>query len=321
MVRLSIDRIEAAVSHIDRVFLDTPQYICPGLSKALGCHILLKVETLNPIRCFKGRGTETVLSRLDSSAVLKSVVCASAGNLGQALAFSGKKRGFSVTVTASAAANPLKLERMKALGADVILVDGEIEAALGAAIDHSRETGAFLVEDSKNLDTCEGAGTIGLELSNLPFALDAVLISLGAGAMATGVGYAAKHRCPGTKLVCVQPQNAPALTRSFLAGRVVESGPPKTIADGVAGRYTIPEVLDDMLDIVDDAVLVSEESIIEAMRLLYEQSGSIVEPAAALGVASILESPERFRGQRVATVLCGSNVSPQDFENWALRQA
>ncbi|MEM7222055.1 MAG: pyridoxal-phosphate dependent enzyme [Pseudomonadota bacterium] len=321
MVRLSIERIESAVSNIDSVFLNTPQYICPHLSVALGCRVLLKVETINPIRCFKGRGTETVLSRLDSSAASKSVVCASAGNLGQALAFSAKKRGFGVTVTASAAANPLKLERMKALGAEVVLVDGEIEAALEAAIDHSNETGAVLVEDSKNLDTCEGAGTIGLELSNLPFALDTVLISLGAGAMASGVGYAVKSRRPDTKIVCVQPENAPALTRSFLAGRVVESGPPKTIADGVAGRYTIPEVLDDLLDIVDDAVLVSEDSIIAAMRLLYQCSGLVVEPAGALGVAFMLENPERFRGQCVATVLCGSNVAPDDFEKWVLHGA
>ena len=316
MVRLNIDRIEAAVSNIDRAFLDTPQYVCPGLSKVLGCDVVLKVETLNPVRCFKGRGTETVLHRLDRADTKKSVVCASAGNLGQALAYSGGKRGFEVTVTAAAAANPLKLERMRALGATVILVDGEIEAALEAAINFSRKTGAFLVEDSKNLDTCEGAATIGLELSKLPFGLDAVLISLGAGAMATGVGYALKQRCPSTKAVCVQPQEAPAMTRSFLAGRVVDSGPPATIADGVAGRYCIPEVLEDLLDIADEAFLVKEGRIIEAMGLLYRHCGLVVEPAAALGIAAILENPERFRGQCVATILCGSNVSPEDFARW-----
>lgn len=316
MARLSIDRIEAATYSIDSVFQNSPQYVCSGLSSALGCNVVLKVETLNPIRCFKGRGTETVLSRLDRNGGPKAVVCASAGNLGQALAYSGKKRGFDVTVTASSAANPLKLERMRAHGANVVLVDGQIEEALEAALAHSDKTGAFVVEDSKNLDTCEGAGTIGLELANLPIDLDAVLISLGAGAMATGIGFAIKNRRPGTKVICVQPVNAPALTRSFLAGHVVESGPPNTIADGVAGKYTIPEVLTDLLEVADDALLVKEESIIEGMRLLYEQSGLIVEPAAALGVACILENKERFKGACVATVLCGSNVSPNDFGNW-----
>jgi threonine dehydratase len=278
--------------------------------------LVLKVETLNPIRCFKGRGTETVLSRLDREGSPKAVVCASAGNLGQALAYSGRKRGFEVTVTASSAASPLKLKRMQALGANVILVNGQIEEALAVARAYSDKTGAFVVEDSKNLDTCEGAGTIGLELASLPTDVDAVLISLGAGAMATGVGFAIKNRRPATKVICVQPVNAPALTRSFRAGHVVESGPPDTIADGVAGRYTIPEVLTDLLEVADDAVLVKEESIIEGMRLLYGQSGLIVEPAAALGVACILENRERFKGACVATILCGSNVSPNDFENW-----
>ncbi len=316
MTRLNIDRIRTAVGHIDPVFKDTPQYVCPHLSKILGCRIVLKVETLNPVRCFKGRGTETVLAGLEAASGPRSVVCASAGNLGQALAYCGNNRGFDVTVTASASANPHKVERMKALGADVLLVDGQIEEALEAAIDHSARTGAFLVEDSKNLDTCEGAGTIGLELGRLPFPLDSVLISLGAGAMATGIGVAMKSHNPDTKVVCVQPQNAPALTRSYLAGKVVDSGPPDTIADGVAGRYTIPAVLADLIEIADDALLVKEDSIIEGMRLLYEHSGLIVEPAAALGVAYILENPDRFRGQTVATVLCGSNVAPNDFENW-----
>ncbi|WP_137044233.1 threonine/serine dehydratase [Pseudolabrys sp. FHR47] len=315
MTRLSVDRIKTAVHKIDGVFQNTPQYCCPHLSRVLGCRIVLKVETLNPVRCFKGRGTELVLANRQEAGGERAVVCASAGNLGQALAYCGNNRGFGVTVTASSAANPLKIERMKALGATVMLVEGQIEEALDAAIDHSRRTGAFLVEDSKNIDTCEGAGTIGLELASLP-SLDCVLVSLGAGAMATGIALAVKSSRPDTRVWTVQPQNAPALTRSYLAGAVVESGSPNTIADGVAGRYTIPEVLADMLEIIDDALLVEEASIVEAMKLLYRHSGLIVEPAGALGVASILENPERFRGKTVATVLCGSNVAPMDFENW-----
>ncbi|KMK64656.1 threonine/serine dehydratase [Puniceibacterium sp. IMCC21224] len=320
MTRLNIKRIEDAAKHIDAVFQNTPQYLCPHLSKALGCGVVLKVETLNPVRCFKGRGTETVLANLKATNGPKSVVCASAGNLGQALAYCGSNRGFDVTVTVSSTANPLKIERMKALGATVVLVEGQIEEALNVAIEHSQKTGAFLVEDSKNIDTCEGAGTIGLELANLPISLDSVLISLGAGAMATGIGFALKSRHPDTRVLCVQPQNAPALSRSYLAGEVVDSGPPNTIADGVAGRYTIPDVLTDMLEIVDDALLVKEDSIIEGMRLLYECSGLVVEPAAALGVACILENPDRFRGQTIATVLCGANVAPRDFENWVINR-
>jgi len=207
---------------------------------------------------------------------------------------------------------------MRSLGAEVLLVDGQIVEAIEAAINHSNETGAFLVEDSKNFDTCEGAATIGLELSMLPFELDTVLVSLGAGAMATGIGFAIKNRTQRTKVICVQPENAPAMTRSFQAGQVVESDTPNTIADGVAGRYCIPEVLTDLINVADEALLVKEESIIEGMRLLYEYSDLIVEPAGALGVACILENQDLFKGQCVASVLCGSNVSPNNFENWVL---
>ncbi len=312
-MRLDIKRIEAAVGKIDPVFLNSPQYVCESLSRALDCRVVLKIETMNPIRCFKGRGVETALSGLSGKGPRK-VVCASAGNLGQALAYSGRLRDLAVTVTASSKANQSKIERMKALNADVILVDGAIEEALAAAADFSARTGAFLIEDSKNIGTCEGAGTIGLELAAFSPSLDAVLISLGAGAMATGIGLAMRHHRPAIEVLTVQPKQAPGMTLSFRAGHVVDAGPPDTIADGVAGRYVLPEVLDDLRDVTTDAFLVSEDSIRDGMRLLYRCSGLIVEPAAALGIAAILENRGRFRGMTVATVLCGGNISTTDFE-------
>jgi threonine dehydratase len=315
-VRLDLARILLARTQINPIFLDTPQYECEPLGEALGCRLILKVETLNPVRSFKGRGTETVLTRLQEREATDAVVCASAGNLGQALAFGGRLRGIAVTVVASSAANPLKIERMKALGANVILVDGEIEAALETATQYATETGAFLVEDSKDLDTCEGAATIGVELSDLPGELDSVVISLGAGAMASGVGLALKSLRKGTEIICVQPENAPAMTLALRAGQPIEVGMPNTIADGVAGRYVIPDVLDDLSSVVDDSVLVTEGTIVEAMRLLYVHAGLVVEPAAALGVASILQGRGRFDGKSVATILCGSNVTPTDFDRW-----
>ncbi|TDU83748.1 threonine dehydratase [Kribbella voronezhensis] len=315
-MRLELGRVLAARGEIDPVFVNTPQYECGPLSDALGCRVVVKVETLNPVRCFKGRGTETVLARLEAEGEVDAVVCASAGNLGQALAFSARRRGMKVTVVASSAANPLKIERMRALGADVMLVDGEIEAALETAERYAAGTGAFLVQDSLDIGTCEGAATIGVELSELPGDLDAVLISLGAGAMASGVGFALKNLRKTAEVICVQPEQAPAMTLALRAGRPVEVGRPTTIADGVAGRYVIPEVLEDLSSVADDAVLVSEEAIVEGMRLLYLHAGLVVEPAAALGVAAILEGRGRFDGRTVATILCGSNVTPTDFARW-----
>ncbi len=147
---------------------------------------------------------------------------------------------------------------------------------------------------------------------------DAVLIALGGGAMATGVGHVLKTLSPEVEVICVQPTGAPAMTRSWHERRVVTTESTDTIADGVAGRFPIPEVLDDLLTVADDAVLVHESSIVAGMRMLLEHTGLIVEPSAALGVAAVLEDRDRFAGRHVVTVICGSNVDLDAYHRWVL---
>jgi len=318
--RLDLNRIRSAIPRIAPVFRNTPQYACPALGEALDCELIVKLETANPVRCFKGRGAETVMARLTDNPGSRSVVCASIGNLGLALAYSGQSRGIAVTVVAGASANPYKLERIRALGATVRIVDGDFDDARHLARQIADSEGAFLIEDSENLDTCEGAGTIGLELIKDGGPVDAVLISLGGGAMATGVGYVFKCLAPTVEIVCVQPKGAPAMALSWRAKSVVETERIDTIADGVAGRCPIPTVLDDLLAVADHVPLVEEHSIIVGMRMLYRHAGLIVEPSAALGVAAILEDRARYRGKRVVTIICGSNVVPTDFERWVIKQ-
>jgi threonine dehydratase len=316
-VRLRLDRVRAAVGEIDRAFLDTPALPCAPLGEALGCSVTLKVETLNPVRSFKGRGTETVAAAARESGASR-VVCASAGNLGQALAYNGRRRGLEVTVVAASTASPLKLRQIAAFGADV-RVDGEdIEDARLLARELAAADGAYLVEDSLDLATCEGAATIGLELVRDDPALDVLLVALGGGAMASGVGYVVRELADDAEVIGIQPVGAPAMALSWRRRTVVETDRIATIADGVAGRCPIPEVLDDLLVVLDDVMLVREESIKAGMRMLYEHAGLVVEPSAALGIAAILEEPDRFAGRRVTTILCGSNVGPDDFARWVL---
>lgn len=318
--RLDLDRIRSAIAKIAPVFRNTPQFACPALGEALDCELIVKLETANPVRSFKARGTETVMARLAESTVAISAVCASAGNLGLAMAYSGQRRGISVTVVAGAGANPVKLNRIRALGATVRIVGGDIEDARHLARQMADIEGAFLVEDSENLDTCEGAGTIGIELVEGAGRLDVVLVALGGGAMATGVGYVFKRLAPEVEIVCVQPRGAPAMALSWRAKSVVETDRIETIADGVAGRRPIPAVLDDLLAVADHVPLVEEQSIIAGMRMLYRHAGLVVEPSAALGVAAILEDRSRYRGKRVVTIICGGNVVPADFERWVFKQ-
>lgn len=319
-VRLELDRVRAAVDEIDQVFLDTPALACPPLSQALGCSVTLKVETLNPVRSFKGRGTEMAVAAASDQGAGR-VVCASAGNLGQALAYSGSRRGLEVTVVAARTANPFKLRQIAAFGADIRLDGQDIEDARLLAREIAQPDGIYLVEDSLDLATCEGAGTIGLELVRDDPRLDVVLVAVGGGAMASGVGYAVRSLADHAKVIGVQPLGAPAMALSWRQRTVVETDRIDTIADGVAGRCPLAEVLDDLLVVLDDVVLVREDSIKAGMRVLYEQAGLVVEPSAALGVAAVLEQPERFAGQHVTTILCGSNVSPVDFARWVLEPA
>ncbi|MFJ8140165.1 threonine/serine dehydratase [Streptomyces sp. NPDC096013] len=331
--RLDIDRIRAARRVIDPVFLGTPLYRCEALEPGLGCAVSVKLETANPVRSFKGRGTEVVASLLAERGP-RAVVCASAGNLGQALAWSGRGRGLDVTVVASRFATAAKLDRIRALGARLELVDGDHELARERAAAVARYEGVRLVEDSLDLETCEGAATIGLELVEAlgqvewaewtepveladtarPF--DTVLVALGGGALATGVGHVMKALAPGVEVICVQPSGAPAMTRSWHARRVVTTDSTDTIADGVAGRYPIPAVLDDLLLVADDAVLVREASIVAGMRMLHDHAGLVVEPSAALGIAAVLEDRDRFAGRHVVTVVCGSNVDADAYRRW-----
>ncbi|MFJ3747103.1 threonine ammonia-lyase [Streptomyces albidoflavus] len=313
--RLDTGRILAARQLIDPVFLDTPFYRCEALEPRLGCAVNIKLETANPVRSFKGRGTEVVASLL-ADAGRRAVVCASAGNLGQALAWSGRTRGVDVTVVASRGATTAKLDRIRALGATLELVDGDHESARERAASLARNAGIRLLEDSLDLETCEGAGTIGWELVNSGPPFDTVVLALGGGALATGVGHVLKELAPHVEVVCVQALGAPALAHSWHRRRVVTTASADTIADGVAGRFPIPAVLEDLLLVADDVVLVREESIVAGMRLLLHHAGLVVEPSAALGVAALLEDRDRFAGRSVATVVCGSNVDMAAHRRW-----
>ena len=222
---------------------------------------------------------------------------------------------------AARTANPLKLRQIAAFGAEVRLEGDDIEDARLLAREIADADGAYLVEDSLDLATCEGAATIGLELVRDDPGLDIVLVALGGGAMASGVGYAVGSLAGHVEVIGIQPLGAPAMALSWRQGTVVETERIETIADGVAGRCPIPEVLDDLLVVLDDVVLVREDSIKAGMRALHEHAGLVVEPSAALGIAAVLEDPQRFAGRRVTTILCGSNVDPADFARWVLEPA
>lgn len=313
---LDIDRMLTARRLIDPIFLDTPLINQLSLDAALGFELWLKVETLNPIRSFKGRGTE--LFTATAPAPGDRLVCASAGNFGQGLARAAARRGHACTVFAAETANPLKIAAMRRLGAEVRLHGQDFDAAKEAARRHATETGARFVEDGLEPAIAEGAGTIGLELAEAGH-FDAVAVPLGNGALLAGVGAALRHAAPETRIVGVVAAGAPAMQRSLAAGRPIETPQADTIADGIAVRVPVPEALAVLEGRYDDIVAVSDADIIRAMRLALDHLGLVVEPAGAAGLAAMLADPETFRDRRCATVLCGSNVSLAQLQDWFAR--
>ncbi len=313
--RLSLAHIERAATVIDPVFRDSPQYDCEPLSQALGCRLTLKVETANPLRSFKGRGASFFLHEAASQLEDRLLVCATAGNWGQAMAYGCRARGRPLVVYTAKNANPLKLERMRAMGAELRLVGDDFDTAKQAARRFCEDTGAFFVEDGREASIAEGAGTIGLELLRGGAAFDAVLVPLGNGALLTGVGRWIKAHAPGTRVIGVCSEAADAMAVSWREGRVIERRDARTIADGIAVRLPVPEAVQDMQGCVDDVLLVSDDTIVRAIRLLHEHAGLVVEPAGAAGVAALIEHP-LLRGQRIATVLCGSNATPEQLAHW-----
>ena len=312
--RLSLGNLVEASTHIDPVFTNTPQYECEALSAELGTRLTLKVETVNPIRSFKGRGASYFVSKsVEAGRVLKEgFVCASAGNFGQALAYVCRTHNLPLTVFAAENANPLKVERMRALGADVRLQGADFDGAKSIGREWALSRRIAFIEDGREPWITEGAGTIGRELVSRDEAFDAVLVPLGNGALLNGVARFVKAATPSTEIIGVSALGAPAMERSWRngpGGALVETPTADTIADGVAVRVPIPEAVADMHGLVDDVVLVEDDVTRQAMLMIRQHTGIVAEPAGALGVAAILADPGRYAGRRIATILCGGNTT------------
>jgi threonine dehydratase len=314
--RLSLDEMAAAAETIDPVFLHTPQFISQPLSEELGLRLLVKIETLNPIRSFKGRGADFLMSRL--AAGEKHLVCASAGNFGQGLAYAARRRRVALDVFAATTANPLKIERMRALGARVLMAGRDFDEAKDAAKAHALRHGLRYIEDGREPAISEGAGTIAIELLRWPEPLDAVIVPLGNGALLSGVGTWCKAHSPATRIIGVCMTGAPAMEQSWRARQLIQTNSTRTIADGIAVRVPVPEALQDLQSVVDDVWLIEDDDLLPAMRQALSTLGVVLEPAGAAGLAAAMKQRDLLAGQTVATVLCGGNLTDEYRRRWLI---
>jgi threonine dehydratase len=296
---LALTRIEAAAGEIDPVFLDTPQFVSDPLSEKFRREVLVKVETLNPIGSFKGRGTSLLARELDPS---HTWVCETAGNFGQGLAYAGRSRGAPVHIFVGPDAPEGKVTRMRALGAEVVVDERPHSAAREYAAAGERR---YLVVDGLEPAIAEGAGTIGVELA-ATHPIDTAVIQLGDGALITGVARWLKSRLPQIRVVGVCASGAPAMARSFEAREPISVAGQGTIAGALAITDPVPESLERVLELVDEVVLVDDDDLRAAMALVADSMGVLVEPAGAAGIAALARHPDALIGERVAVLLTGA---------------
>ena len=311
---LSAARIGQARGLIDPVFLNMPLVSDPGLDRDLGVELHLKLELDNPIRSFKGRGTGFfVATDLPAGA---PVVAASAGNFGQGLAYNARRRGHAVTVFAARGANTAKIDAMRRFGAEVMVDGADFDEAKSLAQAHAERLGHVFVEDGAHPSIAEGAGTIAAEVTDALTDIHAFLVPLGNGALATGVGCWLKAASPNTKVIAVVAEGAACMALSWREGRIVTTERADTIGDGIAVRVPVPLALDCMAKTVDDILLVSDSDLLAAMSLIDARIGRRIEPAGVAGLAGLLRHRRDFTGQRVATVLCGDNLTNEQIAMW-----
>ena len=311
---LEPDAIRACHPGIDPAFTGSPQYVHPGLSARLGLPVVVKVETDNPIRSFKGRGTWVAVHRLAGQGRIgpdRPIVVASAGNFGQGIPYAARAVGVSTLVFASLYANAGKVTRMRTLGATVHQVGQDFDAAVTAARAYAGEHGGEFLVDGEDPSISAGAATMALEVTDAVEAgvlpeVAAAFVPVGNGALINGVGSWLKAVAPGCAVVGVQAEGAPAMTLSWRAGRAIDTPSVSTYADGIAARVSIPQAVELMAGRVDEMLLIPETALHDAQEELTTELGITVEGAAAASWAAALQRP--VEGGAALLIVTGSNV-------------
>ncbi len=292
----------------------SPLQVSGPLSSLFGCEVLLKNEHLQPTGSFKVRGATNKIRILGTAVRHKGVTTASTGNHGQAVARAASLAGVPVTVYVAASAARPKIEAIRSLGAELVVVPGPpIEAEL-LARRHASEQGRIYISPYNDLDVIAGQGTLGMELVEQAPDLDAVFISVGGGGLISGVGTALKKLSPKTRIVGVWAENSPCMLRAMEAGEIVDVEEEETLSDGTAGAIEPGSVtLPICGKVIDETVTVTEAAIGQAMRLVADAEHWIVEGSAGVALAGLAKRAESFRDRKVAVVLCGRNIALEKF--------
>lgn len=302
--------IQQADQRIRPYIRETPLDEALALSQIGGADVLVKLENLQHTGSFKLRGALNKLLSLAPDARARGVVAASSGNHGAAVAYALRLLGAHGTIFVPEHASSVKVAAMQRYGARVERHGDDSVITEAHARRYADAHGMAYVSPYNDLAVISGQGTIGVELARQADHLDAVFVSVGGGGLAAGIAGYLKAVWPDARIVGCLPENSPVMARSVEAGRIVDMESLPTLSDGTAGGIE-PGAITFALcqQLVDDFVLVSEGEIAAAMRMFMEAHHMLIEGAAGVAIAAYLRQQQAFRGQRVAIIICGANIS------------
>ncbi|WP_256103864.1 threonine ammonia-lyase [Streptomyces sp. ODS05-4] len=308
---LILDDVRGAQKMLAGVARTTPMETSRHLSALVGAPVHLKCEHLQRTGSFKLRGAYVRISGLRPEEKAAGVVAASAGNHAQGVALASSLQGVRSTVFMPVGAPLPKVAATRDYGADVRLHGQVVDETLAAAQAYARETGAVFIHPFDHLDVIAGQGTVGLEILEQCPEARTIVVGVGGGGLAAGIGIAVKALRPDVRVVGVQAEAAAAFPPSLALGRPTTVDTAATMADGIKVGRPGDVTFDLVRDVVDEVRTVSEDELSAALLLCLERAKQVVEPAGASPVAALLSTPQWFAGRGpVVAVLSGGNVDP-----------
>jgi len=308
---LTRENIEATYRTIAGHIRRTPIIEVDGADFGLrGVALVLKLEFLQHAGSFKARGAFTHMLTREVPAA--GVVAASGGNHGAATAFAAARSGHRATIFVPTVASPAKIEQIRSCGADLRIGGERYADALAASEKFVEQTGALAVHAYDQIETLLGQGTVALEFEQQAPDLDAVLVAVGGGGLIGGMATWYRGR---TRLIAVEPENAPTLAMALKAGEPVDVAVSGVAADSLGARRVGKLMFPLARQFVDSAELVSDEAIVEAQAALWDKLRIAVEPGGAAAFAAVLAGARAIvAGQRIGVVLCGANATARALE-------
>jgi threonine dehydratase len=306
---VSATDIRNASERLEGNIIRTPFVQAPALSGLLGCDIRLKLENLQHTSSFKARGAFIAMQALSSEARKRGVITMSAGNHAQAVAFHARQMGIPAVIVMPAQTPFAKVSRTRALGAEVVLEGRNLNECEGLVSRLIGERGLSLIHPYDDELVMTGQGSVGLEMLAEDDTLDALVVPIGGGGLIGGIATMAREMRPNIRIYGVQTELYPAM-KLAVANKDIACGG-ETLAEGIAvkkpGGVTRPVVA----DLVDDILLVNEQSLEWAVGSLIEQQRIVAEGAGAAGIAALYQHRSIFAGKKVGAVICGGNIDPR----------